>query len=118
MNAQELGVLAKHNLWDKVFVMDNQGYGIIRQTQDTWLEGHHFASAKDELGLPDIEALALAYGVPTLTLTGPDDWKLLPGLYLWQKQGPAVFRILVDPRARIDHKTGRDKNLDKPEMLG
>ena len=116
MNAQELGVLAKHNLWLKVFVMDNQGYGIIRQTQDMWLERRHFASTKEELGLPDIEALALAYGVPALILTGPDDWKLLPELYLWRKSGPAIFRVLIDPKARIDHKTGRSKDLDKVEI--
>src|SRR3989338_4467099 len=38
MNIQELATIAKHNIPVKIFLINNNGYGIIQQTQDTWLQ--------------------------------------------------------------------------------
>lgn len=63
MNIQELALLSKTNI--KVFVLNNDGYGMIRQTQDTWLAGHHVAvdgPFGDEL------KVAQAYGIDGQTI--------------------------------------------------
>ncbi len=67
INIQELGVIAKHNLNVKIFVLNNHSHGIIQGTQDNWLGGRHHASCPDDGGLPDcdVNAIAEAYGVKT-----------------------------------------------------
>ena len=52
MNCQEFAQLKnKENL--KVVVVDNQGYGIIRQTQDDFYDGNHLGSSfETEAPLP------------------------------------------------------------------
>ena len=51
MNIQELATIAKHNIPVKIFLINNNGYGIIQQTQDTWLQSRYFA-AKRSLAIP------------------------------------------------------------------
>ena len=37
MNIQELATISHFKLPVKIFVLNNNGYGLIKQTQDTWL---------------------------------------------------------------------------------
>lgn len=64
MNVQELATLAYHGLPVKIFVLNNEGYSMIQQTQDQWLDSHYIASSFDGgLCFPDFVALANAYGL-------------------------------------------------------
>jgi acetolactate synthase I/II/III large subunit len=111
MNIQELATLSRMSGRVKVFVIDNSGYGIIRQTQDTWLEGRHLASCPSGgLGSPDLEAVSRAYGLPTKVI---DDDSVYP--YLGESldaPGPAVFIVKIDPEARIIQKLAKGKSLE------
>ena len=53
MNVQELAVLKKFNLPIKIFIINNSGHAMIRQTQDQWLDSKYFASSFKG-GLPEI----------------------------------------------------------------
>jgi len=47
----------------KIIVLNNLGYGMIRQTQDQWFDGEYFASsAQTDLAFPDFSKLASAMG--------------------------------------------------------
>ena len=64
MNIQELETVVHHNLPIKIFLINNGEYGIIKQTQDTWLNSHYVASDPDSgVGFPDFEKIAKAYGL-------------------------------------------------------
>ena len=64
MNIQELATIARHKLPIKIFLIDNRGYGIVRQTQDTWLGSRYEAtSLGGGLALPDFARIARAYGI-------------------------------------------------------
>ena len=110
MNAQELAVIAGLNLPVTVVVLDNGGYGIIRQTQDIWLEGRHMASEiAGGLNMPDPGELCAAYGVETLRMTGPDG---LSQMRHWDKaEGPVAIILSVPTEARISPKLGKSKDL-------
>ena len=41
MNIQELQTIRDLNLQIKIFVINNDGYGLIKQTQDTWLKSNY-----------------------------------------------------------------------------
>ena len=69
MNIQELATAMQHELPVKVFVVNNERMGMVRQWQDRHHEGrraHSYASA-----LPDFVALAKAYGWTGLRVDDP-----------------------------------------------
>ncbi len=72
VNVQELQTLAHYGLPVKTFVMNNHGYGIIRAYQATNCGGRYTASGPDGYSVPDIGAIARAYGLTTRGLQ-PDD---------------------------------------------
>lgn len=111
MNPQELAVIRKHGLNVKIFVMNNQGYGIIRQTQDTWLEGRHAASSAHDLALVDVVAIARAYGIRV-----PQNETLESIL---KHEGPSVMNVQIDPKAKIVPKVGKGKSISdlEPEAI-
>ncbi|MDI6731713.1 MAG: thiamine pyrophosphate-binding protein [Candidatus Margulisbacteria bacterium] len=64
MNIQELQTVYHHKLPIKLFVLNNQGYISIRQTQDAFFGGRHVASsAESGVSFPDIVKVAAAYGL-------------------------------------------------------
>lgn len=67
MNIQELATVIRHQLPIKILLINNNGYSMIGQTQDQWLDSKYEASTV-ELGLafPDFEKLAIAYGFRTI----------------------------------------------------
>ncbi len=66
MNLQELQTIIHHKLPIKIFIINNQGYHSIRQTQKNFfgepLVGIGYDSG--DLSFPDMEKLAAAYGYP------------------------------------------------------
>jgi acetolactate synthase I/II/III large subunit len=66
LNVQELETIRHHRLPIKVFVSNNGGYLSIRHTQHAFLKGRLAGSAPEgELSLPDVLAVARAYGIRT-----------------------------------------------------
>jgi acetolactate synthase-1/2/3 large subunit len=67
MNLQELALAQSRKV--KTVILDNQGYGIIRQTQDDFLAGQHCGSSmlhpQSALPLYDVAALVSAFGIPS-----------------------------------------------------
>ena len=67
MNLQELQTILTNRLPIKIFVINNDGYHSIRQTQ-TNLFGHHtkvgIGPESGDLSFPSLERLAWAYGYP------------------------------------------------------
>jgi acetolactate synthase-1/2/3 large subunit len=64
MNVQELATVAHEGLDIKIFVLDNNGYHSIRQTQDRHFPFHRVGIDYDTgVWFPDLECLADAYGL-------------------------------------------------------
>lgn len=64
MNIQELETMAYHRLPIKLFVLNNNGYVSIRQTQENFFESRFVACDPESgVGFPDMEKLAHAYGM-------------------------------------------------------
>lgn len=63
MTIGDLSTLANLSRPITIFLLNNSGYAMIRQTQDQWFESRYFASDKgQDLFFPDFEALALSFG--------------------------------------------------------
>lgn len=63
MNLQELQTIATYGLPIKLFVLDNQGYHSIRQTQQSYFPDNVVGCGRESgLGFPDPAKLAAVYG--------------------------------------------------------
>lgn len=71
MNIQELGTISQYNLPVKIFILNNEFMGMVRQWQDLGYEGRHSESYSDSL--PDFEALGAAYGIKGIKVEDPAD---------------------------------------------
>jgi acetolactate synthase I/II/III large subunit len=66
MNIQELQTIAHHRLPMKIFMLNNNGYISVKQTQDAYFNGRHVAcDAASGVSFPDIRKVAEAYGLGT-----------------------------------------------------
>jgi acetolactate synthase-1/2/3 large subunit len=71
MNIQELATATQYRLPVKVFILNNEYMGMVRQWQDLTYEGRHSESYSD--ALPDFVKLAEAYGWTGLRIDKPDE---------------------------------------------
>jgi acetolactate synthase I/II/III large subunit len=80
----ELGTAAQHGIAAKLLVVDDGGYGILREYQrDSFGQ-----TTSVELPGKDIEAIAAAYGVPVQTATPENLGQQLR--WAFDQPGPAV----------------------------
>ena len=71
MNIQELGTASQYDLPVKVFILNNEHLGMVRQWQDLTYQGRHSHSYSDSL--PDFVKLAEAYGWKGLRIEKPHE---------------------------------------------
>jgi len=96
MNLQELGTLEIQNLPLKVFVLNNKEYGIIKQTQSTWLESRYVCSDRDSgVSSPDYLKIAEAYGIKTETIQTQDEIEEKIGAVLAYQEGPIICDVSI-----------------------
>ena len=93
MNIQELSTSVQHKLPVKVFILNNQYMGMVRQWQELLHGGRYSHSYTDSL--PDFVKLAEAYGCLGLRAIKPDelDQKIQEMI---DYQGPVIFDCVVD----------------------
>jgi len=71
MNIQELSTIAQYNLPVKVFILNNNYMGMVRQWQEL-LHGSRYSESYMD-GLPDFVKLAESFGLKGLRATHPDE---------------------------------------------
>ena len=105
MNMQELETVMHNNLNIKLFLLNNNGYHSIRQTQKNLFKGRSYVGIDTESGVsfPDFSKIADAFGMKYIridTLDGLDD-KLEEAL---SGDGPVFVEAIVDPEQNFEPK--------------
>jgi acetolactate synthase-1/2/3 large subunit len=79
-----------------MFIMDNNGYGIIKQFQDKWLGGRHMATGVSTgVTRPNFIAVSKAYGMKTVTIK--NNKELIKGIKkVLKMKGPVLCRVIID----------------------
>ncbi len=70
MNLQELATLAQYNLKVKTVILNNGWQGMVRQWQQSFF-GERYSSSNMEVGMPDFELLAKAFGIRGMVVNEP-----------------------------------------------
>ena len=120
MNLQELETVSYYKMNIKLFIMNNNGYHSIRQTQQnifkTPLVG---VSPENGVGFPDFSKVAAAFDIPYIkidSLTKLDEKldKALSG------DGPVCVEVVVDEKQgfepKLNSRVGEDGSMISPEL--
>ncbi len=93
MNIQEISTAIQHKLPVKIFILNNQYMGMVRQWQEL-LHGSRYSHSYTD-SLPDFVKLAEAYGCLGLRAIRPDelDSKIIE---MTNYDGPVIFDCVVD----------------------
>jgi len=97
MNLQELQTIVHHELPVKIIVFNNDGYLMIKHTQNAWFEGRHTGvDRRSGVSCPNFSALAGAFGLPSFQIrTWQDFDDVFPRLQALK--GPAICEVFMDP---------------------
>lgn len=99
MNIQELQTIVQYKLPIRIIIQNNFGYGIIKQFQDAYFEGRHFATGEG-YSVPDFGKIVEAYGIPysrVQTIKEIEDVNFT--------DGPMVIDMHLPPNSLITPKT-------------
>lgn len=113
MNLQELQTILTNQLPIKIFVINNQGYHSIRQTQQNFFGEPLVGIGADsgDLSFPSMGKLAWAYGYPYCCCEKNEDldWMIAQML---GKEGPAICEIVVGTKQMFEPKSATKRLED------
>jgi len=112
LNIQELQTLVRLQLPVKMFILENDGYASIRATQRNIFDGFYVgAGSQSGITMPDIQAIASAYGIRSERADSYDD---LPGAIArtLEGDGPALCCIRV---SQFQVTSPRVQSMKTPE---
>jgi acetolactate synthase-1/2/3 large subunit len=112
MNVQELATLKYLDLPIKIFVLNNDGYGSIKSSQDRYFNGRRLGTDKTSgLGLPNLERMVNGFEIDFFQIKTRDDLQSIVKCALSTK-GPAVIEIMVDPDQVTEPRTFTEIDTD------
>ncbi len=106
MNLQELQTIIHHQMPIKIFIINNNGYHSIRQTQQNFFGEPLVGIGYDRgaLSFPIMERLAYAYGYPYYCIDGNE--QLAPVLDdVLSKEGPLICEVFVSAEQKFEPKS-------------
>jgi acetolactate synthase-1/2/3 large subunit len=120
MCLQELGTVARHNLPINIYIFNNRGHGIQKQTIDTWLNGNQIG-VDHETGLffPNFRLIADSFGIAYERITHINQVveKVNP-----ISSKPVIYDVMINPEQKIfpmlkfgGNLTDLDDSIPKPK---
>ena len=116
MNLQELQTIVTHQLPLKIFVLNNQGYHSIRQTQQNYFSDNIVGCGTESgLGFPNLEKLAAAYGIPYRKIEHVSEMAQTVSKTL-NSDGPQICEVILDLNQQFAPKLS-SKKLEDGRMV-
>jgi acetolactate synthase-1/2/3 large subunit len=112
INIQELQTMVANNLPVKLFIINNDGYGIIKQFQELYLNKRYEASISSKgVTNPDFKKISNAYGINYSEIKNNDQIDKVLNRILKSKK-PEFINVIVDPNQKIIPKLQFGKPLE------
>ena len=112
LNLQELQTMVHHNLPIKLFVFNNDGYLMIKHTQNALFKGSRIGVDKSNgVTCPDFSKLATAFDIPSYQIrTWEDAQKFIPEVQ--NHKGPVICEVFMHPTQLFSPKLGFQTRAD------
>ncbi len=108
MNIQELQTIVGYKLPIKIFVMDNKGYGMIKQTQGDWKQLKDGVAC--EPYMCDLEGVADAHDIIFTDIVSKGDLCEIDDLFDWDC--PEIMRVKIPKGTKIEPKLKYGDSFD------
>ncbi|WP_455089723.1 thiamine pyrophosphate-binding protein [Peptoanaerobacter stomatis] len=104
LNIQELQNIVRDNLPIKMFIWNNDGYASIKNTQKNLFDANYVSvDEKSGLDMPDISAIARAYGIRTVKIFNNSE--LLEGIKdTLSGDEPVLCEVMTNPMQEVRPK--------------
>ena len=99
MNLQELQTVKHYNLPIKIFIMNNNCYGIIKQFQDSYFGSRYTATDNKDYSAPDFVKVAEAFGIKAVRAT-KENYKEVINLAM-QEEGSILVDVIIDKEQKL-----------------
>ncbi|MCF7843474.1 thiamine pyrophosphate-binding protein [Candidatus Gracilibacteria bacterium] len=112
MNLQELQTIKHHNLPIKIFLLNNNGYLAIKNTQNSFFNGHVVAATPETgVSFPDFEGIANAFGLGYEKIENHNETEFKVKKVL-DSSGPVLCEIFMDQNQTLYPKVSSLKRED------
>ncbi|SEI97425.1 acetolactate synthase-1/2/3 large subunit [Lachnospiraceae bacterium A10] len=114
MNLQELQTIVFHKLPIKIFVVNNQGYHSMRQTEGNLfpeLSTVGIGPESGDLSFPNMSKIAYAYGIPYMSVDCNTDLPYAIDKML-SMEGFCMFEVFVDKNQKFEPKSATKRLED------
>lgn len=112
MNIQEFQTIIHNQLPIKLFVLNNDGYISIRNTQGGFFKGHYVGSTHESgVSCPDTIKIAQAYGFTTYKIENQENLAHEISKVL-AMQGPVVCEVMLSPTEKMEPKLSSEVKPD------
>jgi len=116
MNIQELQTIATNNLPVKIVVLNNNGYLLIRLTQQNFCEGRLIGEGPESgVGFPNLEKLADLYGLGYMKIASIEDLDDKAD-DLVNASGPLICEVITPAQQLLIPRVA-SKKLDDGSMI-
>ena len=117
MNLQELQTMQGYNLPIKVFILNNDGYVSIKQTQEAYFSDNvSGVGPKSGVTMPNFTRLAKALGIPNIRITKLSQLSSTNFLKLLNDNKSGIFEIVINPDQGFSPKL-TSRKLDDGTMV-
>jgi acetolactate synthase-1/2/3 large subunit len=101
MTLSELATLKHSKKVLKIFLLNNGGYSMIKQTQDQWFGSNYFASNdKEDFTFPNFQTISAAFGIEYVSLKFDFESVSIISTVLASKTS-VICEVFIDPSARV-----------------
>ena len=112
INIQELQTMVANNLPVKLFIINNDGYGIIKQFQELYLNKRYEASISSKgVTNPDFKKISNAYGINYSEIKNNKQTDKVLDKILNSKK-PEFVNVIIDPNQKIIPKLQFGKPIE------
>lgn len=104
MNIQELQTVIHNNINLKIFILNNNGYHSIRQTQSNLFKPPFVGVSKDSgISFPSTQKIANAYGLKYNKIDNLDNINEIINMVL-NESGPIICEVILDENQKFEPK--------------
>ena len=103
MNIQELQTIVQYNIPIKIFILNNQSYGIIKQFQDAYFDSRYIGTQGKDYTAPRFSEVAKAYGIYSMIIDDNVDISEMISRAI-SYPGPVLCEVMIDVNQKLTPK--------------
>ena len=121
MNLQELATINYKNLPIKIFILNNNGYHSIRQTQKNFFPDNLVGTSyKDGIGFPNFLKVGKAFNIKSIQINTIEELELLFIQKHFSNNKPAIYVLNInqkqDFQPKLRSRIANNGNITTPEL--